>query len=157
MPTGTPSISASTRPPTTRSSVIARSFPTCRAAISAHKARAVSIGPGKISGGSVRDNNPQMTPAATRESNLSMARGLHQRRCRKGETRTRCTAARHLLSLCEKGVLVDCQNLAIAHDKAPIDHGIPDVAAARAVNECLRRIEQRHEMCRPSVYGAEDG
>src|SRR5689334_9347015 len=157
MPTGTPSINASRRPPTTRSIVMARSVPTCPPAISAHRARAVSIGPGKISGGSVRDSAPQTITAVTRESSLSMAGDLHHRACRQLNAGASRAAARHLAGLNQKSVFVDGQYLAISHDHPPIDHGIPDVAAARAVDQRLLRIEKRHEMGLPRLHRDEVG
>ncbi len=75
-----------------------------------------------------------------------MARNLTRLRPRKGEARTSSAAARHLLGLHKKSILVDRQNLTIPHDDAPIDHGIPNVAAARAIDERLLRIEEWHKM-----------
>src|SRR5262245_60575189 len=141
-----PISSASKRPATTRNIVMATSISTRPPAISPHKTRVVSIGPGKSSGGSVRDTNPQTISAATMESTLSM--GPHRRglRARKADARTHRAAARYLLGLYEESIFVDRQDPAIPHDDAPIDHGITDIAAACAVDKRFHRIEERREM-----------
>ena len=81
-----------------------------------------------------------------------MALNLHHLRCREGDARTSRAAARHPIGLCEKSILVDRQNLTVPHDDTPINHGVPDVAAARAVDECLLRIEERREMRLPGLH-----
>src|SRR5918997_492048 len=109
-------ISASKRPATTRNNVMVTSVATRPPAISSHNARVVSIGPGKISGGSVRDTKPQPITAVTMESNLSMGghlRGLH---ARKVNARAGRAAARHLLGFDEESIFVDRQELTIPHD-----------------------------------------
>src|SRR5262245_41559398 len=146
IPTGMPIIIASKRTAMTRNIVMATSVSTPPPAISPHNTRVVSIGPGKISGGSVRDINPQTISAATMESNLSMGPHLRDRRARKADARTRRAAARYLLGLYEESIFVDRQDPAIPHDDAPIDHGITDIAAACTVDKRFHRIEERREM-----------
>ena len=124
---------------------MATSTATLPPAISPHSARVVSIGPGRISGGSVRDSNAQKITALSKDTNLSM--GRHPHRCaRKGEARPSRAAAGHLIGLDEKSSLVHRQDFTIPHDHAPIDHDVSHVAAACAVDKRLNRIEERREM-----------